>query len=301
MAVLEYSLGELGRVGLLKVFRVEAQKYPDKVVPILGTVIKTRQSYERMKSLIGLGTPIVTQEGDVVPTDNMAPLFTGNFVPYKVALAVEFSHEIMYVDQYRQIAQLQPQLAKSFQLMRNTVAASLDNLGFTQTNMGLAPNETLYSSSHANNGYAGSNVPATSLSFGPLAIAQMRSDMRQQVSARGKVMPYDGTIVVKYPYALDGRAYALAESEKMPTTNDNDKNYARVKFRYDLIDYYTSQTAWFGRYDDSESQGLFLLEQMPYDIVKLPINDRMMHKWIAWEKYIPGWRDWHGTYGVTGL
>lgn len=299
-AILEYSLGELGRVGLLKVFRVEAERYPDKVGPILGTVLKTRQSYERMKSLVGLAPPEVVQEGDIIPTDNLAPLFVNNFYPFKVAMAVEFTHEILYVDQYRQIAELQPQIAKAFQLKRNQVAASLDNQGFTSTTMGITA-ETLYSTSHANNGWPGSNMPATALSFGPLAIAQMRSDMRQQVSARGQVMPYDGEIIVKYPYALDGRAYALAESEKMPTTNDNDKNYARVKNRYVLVDYYTSQTAWFARYDDSESQGLFLLEQMPYDIVKLPMDKRMMHTWIAWEKYVAGWRDWHGTYGTPGM
>ena len=299
--MLEYSMGELGRVGLLEVFRVEAENYPDHVGILCGDIIKTKQSYEKIKSLIGLGLPNITNEGDVVQTDTVSSLFTGNFYPYKVAMAVEYSHELEYVDQYRQVLELQAQLASTFKAKRNYVAASLDNLGFTATNLGLPPNESLYQTNHANGTSPFSNVPSTSLPFGPLAIAQMRSDMHQQLSARGVVMPYNGTIVVTYPYALEGRSFAMAESERIPTSNNNDKNFARVKFEYVMIDEYSSPTAWFGRYKPKDKQGKFFLEQMPYDIVKLPMDKRMMHTYICWEKYCPGWKDAHGTYASPGI
>jgi hypothetical protein len=205
------------------------------------------------------------------------------------------------VDQYRQVAELQPQLAAIFKAKRNYVAASLNNTGFTATNLGLPPNESLYQTGHSNGTSPFSNIPSTSLPFGPLAMAQGRSDMRQQYSARGLVMPYSGTILVTYPYALEGRAYALRETEKMPTTNNNDKNYAKYRYEYELVDEYSSQTAWFMRYKPNNRHGLFFLEQMPYDIVKLPLNDRLMHKWVAWESYCPGWKDAHGSYGSQGL
>ena len=46
--------------------------------------------------------------------------------------------------------------------------------------------ETLYSASHSNNGNAGSNISSVgNIAFGPLAVEQMKLDMRNQVSARG--------------------------------------------------------------------------------------------------------------------
>ena len=298
--ILETSLGDIGRVGLLKVFRVEAEGFPDMTDVMLGNQFKTRQSFERFKSLIGLGVPGVVPEGEPIPVDDPRPLLTGNFTPYKVATSVQYTYEVAFVDRYNQIASLQPQLANLFMLKRQYVAASLYNLGFTQTGMGLAASETLFSTSHQNGSNTGSNRPAIDIALGPLAVAQMRSELLQQKSARGDTMPYKGSIVVQYPFALAGTAYALAESEKMPATNFNDKNFARSGIQYVENPYLTSQQAWFARVADNNWHKLFMLNQIPYDAISLPINTAAAFTYLFLETYVPGYADWHGTWATLG-
>lgn len=298
-AILPTTLGDIGRVGILKIFRAEADKYQDLSGKVLGNHFKTRQTFEIFKTLVGLGVPKAYQPGETIIADSLAPMFTQNFTPVKVATAVEFSYEAAYLDRYNQIASLQKQAAEQFILKRNLVAANIDNTGFTATTYGMN-SESLYSTSHSNNGYAGSNRPAIDIALSPLAIMQCRSEMQQQLSARGNYMPYDGPIVIKYPIALDGTAFALANSEKIPGSLDNDRNYGKVRFDYQMINFYTSQQAWFARYADNERHGLFMLDQIPYDVIPLPINQAMLYTYIMFETYVAGWARWYGTWGTTG-
>ena len=296
--ILSTTLGDIGRVGLLKVFRVEAEKFQDMTALMLGNEFSTRQSFERFKSLIGFGVPQVIPEGEPIPVDDPRPLFTGNFTPFKVATSVQYSYEVKWVDRYNQIATLQPQLAQLFMLKRQYVAAGIYNNGFS-TGSGIT-SEALFSTSHSNGSNTGSNRPATDIALGPLAVAQCRSEMMQQKSARGDIMPYGGDIIIQYPYALDGTAYALRNSERIPGTNYNDKNFAAFKFDYVLNPYLTSQSAWFARFSDNSRHKLFMLNQIPYDALALPINPAAMFSYLFLESYIPGWADWHGTWGTQG-
>jgi len=197
---------------------------------------------------------------------------------------------------------MQPAIAKSFMLKVNLIAAGLDNLGFTDTTKGIVAGETLYMSSHSNNSYAGSNVSSTgtNIAFGPLGIEQMKSDIRNQVSARGDIMDHSGEIIVKYPNALEGRAYALANSDKMVGTNNNDAAFAKHGIRYVRVPFLTSATAWFARLADNEEQGLFMIHFKPYSIEKLAKDRRLFNSYIASQKLVAGWRDFHGTWGTPG-
>ncbi len=302
MAFTETSLGDIGHLGIDKLFKVESEKYTDYSERIVGTVLKTKQSYYKMKSLAGFGPAEDFAEGAAAPTDDYQALFVKNFYPERIGKMIEFSDDVAWSDQYRIIVGLQPAIAKSFMLKQNLIAASLDNLGFTSTVAGMVGGETLYQSGHSNNGYPLSNISSTgsNLAFGPLAIEQMKSDMRNQVSARGDIMPYDGAITVKVPVALDGRAWAIANSERLVGTNNNDKAYARWKIEFETIPYYTSNTAWFARYSDNEEQGLFMIHFKPYSIEKLSKDERLFNRYVASQKLLAGWRDAHGTWGTVG-
>lgn len=298
-AILPTTLGDIGRIGILEVFRVECEFYEDISGDVLGNKFNTRQTFEIFKSLVGLGVPRQYSAGQTILADSLAPLYTQNFTPVKVATAVEFAYETAFVDRYNQIASLQSQAAQQFILKRNLVASNIDNTGFTATTFGMN-NETLYSTAHGNNNFAGSNRPAIDVPLGPLAIMQMRKEMTLQQSARGAIMPYNGPVVIKYPSALAGTAYALAESDRQPGSNINDKNYARRKFDYVEIPFYTSDTAWFARYEDNRRHGLFMLNQIPYDCIELPINQAMLYVYIMFETYLAGWKSWQGTWGTSG-
>ena len=300
MAFTETSLGDIGHLGIDRLFKVESEKYTDYSERIVGNVIKTKQSYFKMKSLAGFSVAEDFAEGAAAPIDDYQALFVKNWYPERIGKMIEFSDDVAWTDQYRIIVGLQPAIAKSFMLKQNMIAASLLNLGFTSTTMGMVAGETLYSTSHSNNGYALSNTPSTNLAFGPLAIEQMKSQMRNQVSARGDIMPNDGAISVQVPVALDGRAWAIANSSHIVGSNNNDSNYARWRVTYDTIPFLTSSTAWFARYTDNDDQGLFLIHFKPYSIEKLSKDERLFNRYVASQKLVAGWRDAHGTFGTAG-
>ena len=299
MAMLQQSLGDIGRVGLKKIWDIEAARYDDQVKLMLGNIIDTKQTFERFKTVVGLGPSVLVPEGEIIPVDDKSPLYVRNFTPVKYGKAVQYSVETAFVDQYRQIAELQPELARAFMLKRNLVAAGIYNNGFTDTTSG-ANSEVLFSTAHSMNGVTASNRPAVDLAFGPLAVAQARSEIRQQKSARGQIMPYTGEILFLVPPALDGLRYSIMESDKMPTTNNNDANYARNKNRIETCDYLTSPSAWFARVADDSWHKLFFLKQMPYTIEKLPLNQAAINTWIAFESYVAGWMSHIGTWGTVG-
>ena len=110
-----------------------------------------------------------------------------------------------------------------------------------------------------------------------------------------------GKLDVKVPPALYPQAVRAIRALQLPGTNNNDPNFNREKFNEPkLVDYYTSDTAWFVKASDPMYHGLFFLEQMAYDVDKLPLNEELMVRWVAYESWVFGWFDWHGTWATLG-
>ena len=57
---------------------------------------------------------------------------------------------------------------------------------------------------------------------------------------------------------------------------------------------------WFARMKDTNQHGLFRLEQMPYDVMRLPLDEDLMWKWVSYGSFTVGWFIWQGTWGTTG-
>lgn len=300
MSLTQNTLG-LGRVGIKKVYEQEAKLLRDISLTVLGNKYDTKQTYEVMKSIAPFAPAVQTAEGAVAAFDDMIPLFVRNFYPLKYTKGVKISFETELTDQYGIIKGIQKQIAKSFVARKNQVAANINNNGFTGTTDGMN-NESLYTTAHSmTGGLTGSNRPAIDIGFAPLAVEQCLQELRAQKNARGIPMGQEiGKVLITVPTQLEGMAYRTIHSEKLGGTSNNDLNWSRERVTYEVIDYYTSSTAWFARAFDNDEHGLFLLEQAPYDIKKLSDTTDMMTPWIAWEIYCAGWVDWHGTWGTVG-
>ena len=301
-----------GRVGLKKLFAVESNKVEKQYVDVVGRVMNTTQTSEVFKQYIGLGMSTQTPEGNSVDWDDLEALFTAVFKPVMYTKGVKFTMQTNFTDQYGVLKKITPQIAQAFVQRRNTNVADLDNSGFTNTTYGMN-NETLYSANHnmlkavgynrplAPGQVAGASATTLDLTFSPLALEQAFIDLRKQKSARGLPMPPVGKIDVKVPAALYPQAVRAISALQIAGSNNNDPNFNRSKFNDPkLIDYYTSDIAWFCKASDPASHGLFFLEQMPYDIQELPLDAELMKKWAAYESWIFGWYDWHGTWGTLG-
>lgn len=292
----------IARANIKDVFIVEANHVPAQYKDVVGNMDSTTQSYETMKQLAGLEPAQITPEGEDAKADDLLALFSRNFIPFMVTKLVRYSKLMQFTNQYKEVLALQPQFARAFMAKKNQVFANLDNLGFTDTTYGMN-SEVLYSTSHSMGAQTAalSNRPATDIAFGPLALWQAMTELRKQKGARGIPMPILGKILVKLPAALEPLGVTVVNSQNLQGTADNDENtFIRRRVEMAVIDYYTSDTAWFIRAMDNAEHGLFGLEQMPYDIEQLARGKDLMDSWVASESYTAGWKDAHGTWGTVG-
>lgn len=292
----------LGRANIKKVHLAEIGKLPQVYMDVIGRVDKTTQQFERYKSITGLGPAVDTPEGTPAAFDDMLPLFSRDFYPTTVTKGVKFTKQTSFTDQYKILKDMKARFAKAFGDKRNIVAANLDNLGFTSTTYGMN-SEPLYSTAHSNGTAQASgcsNRPAVDVAFGPLAVQQMKNEMRFQRDARNTPMRLNGQILLKVPIQLQGNLAAVLKSVNLPGTTNNDINYVRENIDGAVVDDYTSPTAWFARMKDVNLHGLFMLQQMPYDVINLPLDENLMYKWVAYESYTVGWFIWYGAWGTTG-
>jgi hypothetical protein len=304
-----------GRVGLKKLFAIESERVEKQYIDIIGRVDKTTQSFEVYKQYAGLAPSVETSEGMKADFDDLSALYVLNLKPLLYTKGIKFTKQTQFTDQYGVLKNITPHFARAFTHRRNLNAADLDNSGFVTTGLASGVNsEALYSANHSmgalNVGYnrplapgqvAGSGATTLDIAFGPLALEQAFIDLRKQKSARNTPMVPIGKIDVKVPPALYPQAVRAIRALQLAGSNNNDPNFVKEKFNDPkLIDYYTSDTAWFCKASDPAYHGLVFLEQMPYDIEQLPPDEEIMVKWVAYESWSFGWFDWHGTWGTLG-
>jgi hypothetical protein len=301
MALTQQTLG-LGHIGLKKVFTIEMEQLEKQWQTIIGRTDTTNQTYETYKQLGGLAPFALTDEDGSIDFDDMFPLFAQSFRPLMYTKGVKLSMQTSYTDQYGKLKNWQKEFALASNHRRNIVATNLFNLGFTDTTYGMN-SETLFSTSHSMGNFApvGSNRPAVDIALSPLAFEQAWAEVRRQKSARNTPMYPVGKLAPLVPANLYGPARrAINTVRGFGGTVDNDMNTNR-DFYGDpiLLDYASSQTAWFVRAENMQFHSLFMLNQMPYDFIELAQTD-LMKRWAGYESYIAGWYDWHGTWGTVG-
>ena len=317
MAMTQGTLGA-GRPGLRKLFAIEMEKVQPVWMDIIGRKLSTTLISEVFKQYAGLGPSQSTPEGDNVVYDDMYPLYVGYYKPTLYTLGIQMTLQTKFTDQYNKLRDMTPEIARSFVYRRNLNAAGLDNSGFSDT---AGPNGNgygidgvaLYSGKHQMGSYYGYNrplAPGTSagasptyldIALSPLALEYCWKDIRRQKSARNLPMFPVGKLDLKVPPELYLAACRAVKSAQLAGTNNNDPNVIRGHFNDPInVDYYTSSTAWFVKAADPQYHGLFFLEQMPYDIEQLPLLDDLKHKYAAYESWVLGSYDWHGTWATQG-
>lgn len=293
----------LGRAEIKRLHLVEIEKIPDNAQVVIGRVDKTTKEFERYKTIAGLSQHVATPEGTTVAFDSMLSLFTRDHYPTNYTKGVKLSLQATFTDQFNKLKELSPRFAKAYRDASNIANANLDNLGLTATTYGMN-SEALYATSHSNGTSSGTganaNRPSTDIAFGPTAVQQMKNEIRLQKDARNTRMRLSGQVLVKVPIQLSGNLSAVLKSINLPGTANNDFNYAREMVDGAVVDDYTSATAWFARMKDTNQHGLFRLEQMPYDVMRLPLDEDLMWKWVSYGSFTVGWFIWQGTWGTTG-
>jgi hypothetical protein len=291
----------LARKIFLQVFTIQSEKAEMQYKWLVGNELNTTQEYEIFKQMRGLQPAELTNEGESVKYDDYSQLFAAQFKPRLYTKGLKYTELADFTNQYKDIIAKQPDFARSFVLRRNIACAALYNLGFTDTTYGMN-NETLFSTTHQMGSFTGSNTPTVNYSFSPLGCEQVLIDLRLQKGADNQPMNLTGKVQLMVPPQLEGQALRAVNAIQLAGGNWNDPNQmVRSRISLEVCDFFTSSTAFFARMMDNSQHHLFLLKQMGYDIKQLAMTDDFYFRYAARESYIPGWSDWHGTYGVLGF
>lgn len=291
----------IARKIFLEVFTIQSAKAEPQYKWLIGNMLNTTQEYEIFKQMRGLQPATLTPEGEPAVYDDYAQLFSAQFKPRLYTKGLKFTELADFTNQYKSIIAKQPDFSRAFMERRDIACAAMYNLGFTDTTYGMN-SETLFSTTHSMGSFTGSNAPTTNYAFSPLGLETLLIDIRRQKGADNQPMNLTGAVQLMVPPELEGQARRAVNALQLAGGNYNDPNdFIRKRITLQVCDYFSSTTAFFARMVDNAQHHLFLLMQMPYDIKQLAMTDDFYVRYVARESYVPGWSDWHGTYGVLGF
>jgi len=215
----------LYREGLMALVNDGLQDMPRDDQQIIGRTITSRQAYEEIITMSGLGLMQRQTSGMPVHVDNMQTRFSKTFTTQMYSLAVRHDAKSKIVDVNRFIAALPEQLTRAIAGTLNTQAFGVLNLGFSDY---LAPDAlSMFNSAHpllpsAIGTTTQSNTTTTALSVTSLGTAI--AALRDQRTDRG--LPMHNTERLKLVVGPQNEhiAQRIVLSSNLQGTSDNDNN-----------------------------------------------------------------------------
>lgn len=208
-----------------------------------------------------------------------------------------FAVERKFVDDemYSVIEKMPKDLARAGRYKVETDACSLFNNAFTNKGYDDVP---LISASHK---LANSTSKGNNLITGELNEANLRKALelgRKQVDEAGKLiqMKFD-TLVV--PPALEFTAKTLLNSTLLPGSELNDTNVLKGALKIVVLDFLTSDTAWFVL--DSKRHQLNFFWRVRPEFKREEDFNTLVQKYRGYMRYSLGYSDYRGVIGSTGV
>lgn len=245
--------------------RIESIQLPfthaglDKVVQLYRTKLNLRYKSFVAENEDSQGYLMIAQEGDF-PAATEINQGTGvafedfKLGPYKQILPVKrgigfaVAHEVIESDVAGLIKKRAPKMARAMARTKEADLANHMNLA-TGTQV-TPPDGAALAGTHNYDGGSFSNIigspdgnanPALSIGALEMAIA----DMSLQPSQEGDYIGFDGPYTLLVHPSLWGLARRLVESDKFPTTFNNDPNVAKGMIKDVVVNpFFTSPTAW---------------------------------------------------------
>lgn len=230
------------------------------------------------------------------------PGFTVKYVHRKFGAGYKLSQELVDDNQYTGVLETFPQfLGRAARTWKETVAASIFNLGFSGSQLG-GDGVPLFSTAHPLQGYGGgttSNTTASPRALSHTALKDVLVQMKRTVDDKGDFAPVTPTILL-VPDQLEFKAREILGTDKVPYSADNTTNVLRDSgLQIVSWSYLTSEDDWFLLAPKAQTKLTYFerwpLRQHMEDVI---LNQSMYH--IAYERYSFGFSDHYGTFGVQG-
>lgn len=267
---------------------------------------KSQMSVERSVEMRYLGLATLKQEGGATTFDNSAgERFVYNQEHVEIALGYAITRKSIDDNLYKK--QFNPSnlgLMNSFAQTKEILGANVLNTATTYNTQIGADGVALCSTSHPVDGGVVANKPSVDVDLSEAAIYSGLQQIRQFQNVAGlKIMARGKKLIV--PLQQEYVAIRLTKSELRVGTADNDINALLhatngLPDGYMVMDYLTSQYAWFMTTDFSEG-GLLYLDRIPYetDMQTDFTTDNLLVK--GYERYSFGYDNWRGIWGSFPL
>ena len=257
------------------------------------------KSYEEYQNLSGFGLAAIKPEASGIAYDTAQQTYTQRLRNVTRALGgmvtMEALQDGQYEDMGRKIARL---LARSQRITKETVSAAILNTGFTGTDGGdgvslFATNHPTLSGDQANESTVHADLSEASLEDAVIAIKDFRDERNLRIQAR--------PVQLIAPNELMFDAHRILNSTLQSGTGNNDTNALNDMGSFPEIvtwDYLTTADAWFIRTDVDE--GLIRQERMEPELEQDNDFDTKNARMSTVARYVFGWADWRGAWGMPG-
>lgn len=266
----------------------------------------TNNFYDKIATESDFSAAAGVNEGDAFDFVDFATPQYMDVYPRIRGLANAISKLALQSDPYGVMARRMKKMMESVRKSMEYDAADFMNLATTAYTAGSSAAQVpdglaLASAVHPLQTGTASNIitgnPALSVSSLELA----KQLFFRQVSFVGDPMVYDKALLLLVPPELVGLATRLTETEKYPTTNDNDINWGGRNVKVVENPYFTSTTAWALVAADPSDNPLTMLTRR--GIVADTDEDKIRDAVVGivsgvWVKYAADWRNFLYSAGA---
>lgn len=264
----------------------------------LFNVDTTNRPYEDSLSMVGLGPFQTFGEAEQIPIRKAREGFKTRITQRKWGLGYAVTREMIDDNFYNVIERFPEWLARSQRAARETVAASIFNLGFSNTQLG-GDGVPLFSTAHPMYGEGGgtqANRFTTTRDLSSAALQEAITAMKRTTDDVGIFSPVTPTILL-VPDHLEFRAREILGTERVPYSADNTINVMNSQaLQIVTWSYLNNGDNWFLLAPKNQT-GLQIFERDPLEhfMVDRPENETSVY--YARERYGIGFTDFVGTWG----
>lgn len=262
----------------------------------------TDRPYEDSMSLVGLEPFQQFGEAENIPIRKAKEGFKTRILQNKWGLGYGVTREFVDDNYYNVIQRYPEWLARSARATKETVAASIFNLGFSAAIPG-GDGKPLFATDHPMYGAGGgsqANTFTTGRALSATALREALIAMRRTTDDVGIFSPVQPAILL-VPDWLEDRAHEILRTPTVPYSADNTINVLANKgLQVVTWSYLNDEDNWFLLAPKNQT-GLVIYQRdaMEHFMVDRPENETSVY--YARERYGLGFTDWVGTWGVEGV
>ena len=287
--------------GLQKVFNRSYNEAPERWTQLFN-MNQSDRAYEDHFSWAGFEPFQSYDELEDIQLRNAKPGYTVRYVHRKWGLGYQLSQELVDDNQYSGVIEAFPShLARSARATKETVAATIFNLGFSVNQPG-GDGRPLFDTAHPLYGAASGTTSNTFAAPTPLSHAALQEALIQlkRTKADDDIFSPVTPSILLIPDQLGPAAREILGTPTVPYSADrtintlSDSGLTIVEWSY-----LTSPDTWFLLAPTSQT-GLHYFERWPMKQIMKDIEENQSMKHLAYERYSFGFSDHTGTFGVQG-